>query len=86
MTARPNPIRRNGLRARVIRATARQPRSLSDIVRVIPHETEDTAVRRLRVRDALATLKRARLVARTPDGWRATAAGARLIQQLEHQP
>lgn len=80
MTAPLNP---QGRRARILVVTAREPRSLSDICRRITPKIamtrQDKSLTRLKVTSALRTLKAEGRIARTPDGWRATAAGREAV-------
>ena len=76
MTAPLNP---QGRRARILQAAAREPATLSVICRrlkpTVRMVKRDESLHRLKVTSALCKLKADGLVTRTPDGWRATAAG-----------
>lgn len=85
LSPRPNPIRPNGMRARVLAAIAAGPRSVSDIVRAARRPSDRTRGLRLAVLDALTNLRQLDLAQPSPAGWRITAAGAALLQHLERQ-
>lgn len=76
-----------GRRARILRAARNAPVTLSEIVRHIQKSPQlgarDQSLQRLKTTSAVRSLKQARLLARTPDGWVATAAGVRTLAQLE---
>lgn len=76
-----------GRRAAIIRATSDDFRSVSFIDRFVRRTAalreHDPSVQRMKTSCALRDLRRRGIVDRTPYGWRATAAGIRLLQQSE---
>lgn len=72
-----------GRRARILRAAATEPRTLSDICRRIAPRVavtrQDKSLDRLKITSALRTLKADGLISRTPEGWHATAAGRQVV-------
>lgn len=77
------PLDPLGRRARILRAAATEPRTLSDICRRIAPRAaasrQDKSLDRLKVTSALRTLKASGLVSRTPEGWRTTDAGRQAV-------
>ena len=73
------PLNPKGRRARILKAAFVEPVTLSAICRRVkpttPMVKRDESLHRLKVTSALRNLKADGLVTRTPQGWRATAAG-----------
>ena len=76
-----------GRRAKILRATRTTALTLSEIVRrtrpAQPFTARDDSLQRLKTTSAIRSLKAARLMARTRDGWTATPEGVRALAQLE---
>ncbi|MNV43137.1 hypothetical protein D3C71_1348430 [compost metagenome] len=85
----PDRIPPRGRRATIIRAAARQERTLSDIVRevrtVAKLRIRDASIDRLKTNGAVQDLRQQGLLARTAHGYRATPAGLALLQASEER-
>lgn len=78
-------IKPNGRRARILRVVANGPLTLSEIERRVgPVEgaRKDRSVHRLKTTSAIRCLKRDGLLAKSPQGWVATADGVALHNRL----